>query len=452
MKKRIIILVLLLIFVLTSCINDKKPETTTDIPTITTIPTTTNTSDKIDYELVDFNKDVKTKEVINPGMGFYRTRYLTLKRESTIPTEYDFERDSFYHVRIDISDFSKANNDVADYDISDSAIELLKHYFKEATYKDCTMIIRFAYDGYEGKANKEPEVAKIIDHIKSLASVINEYRVSIIAVECGLIGPWGEMHTSTLDTQETYNQILPVWLSEVRDLPILVRKPVFIYKYLNYTLDNLDTFNEENIRLGLFNDGYYGTNLDQGTYESLEARDKETKFIAKLGNLTGGECIGEPTELFSYEEIIREMNLINLTYLNYEWNNDIVLSWKNKTYDNQSFYTYMVNHMGFKLYVDNFNINIDNNMMLNLEIDLANMGFSHITRELTARIYIDNDERLRYSNIDDSSLSLNLGVSIRRNSSVKIYLKISDIFGRTYELMNGVYENGMNYLGEVIIK
>ena len=136
MKKRIIILVLLLIFVLTSCINDKKPETTTDIPTTTTIPTTitdtpttTNTSDKIDYELVDFNKDIKTKEVINPGMGFYRTRYLTLKRESTIPTEYDFERDSFYHVRLDISDFSKANNDVADYDISDSAIELLKHYF-----------------------------------------------------------------------------------------------------------------------------------------------------------------------------------------------------------------------------------------------------------------------------------------------------------------------------------
>ena len=78
--------------------------------------------------------------------------------------------------------------------------------------------------------------------------------------------------------------------------------------------------------------------------------------------------------------------------------------------------------------------------------------FSYNDIPLTARIYIDNDERLRYSNIDDSSLSLNLGVSIRRNSSVKIYLKISDIFGRTYELMNGVYENGMNYLGEVIIK
>lgn len=433
------------IFILSLCLfgcfkNKDNKNITTDTITIT------NTNND---ELVDFKKDIKTTEVINPGMGFYRTRYLTLKRESEKP-DYDFEYYGFYHVRIDISDFSKAYNGIDDYDITESAINVLTDYFANAKANKCSLIIRFAYDGYAGDANKEPSISKMKEHIKSLSEAINSYKDLIIAVECGLIGPWGEMHTSTLDTQETYNELLPVWLNEVKDLPILVRKPVFIYKYLGYTLNTLDEFNDKNIRLGMYDDGYYGTDLDTGTYETIEAREKETKFINKLNNLTGGECIGEPTKLFSYEEIIKEMNLINLTYLNYEWDDSIVASWKNKTYDNQSFYNYMVNHMGFKLYVDSFNYEITNDR-IRVDINLANMGFSHITRELTAKLYFDNGVSVTMP-ITDSVLSINLSIGVGNSNSIKVYLKITDNSGRSYELMNGSYINEANYLGEIKLK
>lgn len=444
MRKKYLIPLCLLSLCLFGC---NKPN---DIKTTTSKEETVDVSTSAEkLELVGFNKNIKTDEIINPGMGFYRTKYLTLKRETEKP-EYDFSYNGFYHVRIDISDFSKANNGEDDYNITESAINVLDDYFTNAEINKASLIIRFAYDGFEGNPDKEPSVSMMKNHIESLANVINDHKNVIIAVECGLVGPWGEMHTSAIDKEETYNELLKAWLANVEDLPILARKPVHIYKYLGYTLDNLDEFkNEKNIRLGMYDDGYYGDNLDTGTYINLEAREKETKFINKLNNLTGGECIGEPTKYFTYDEIIKEMKLINLTYLNYEWNDSIVASWKNKTYDNQSFYNYMTNHMGFRLYVDSLKYSMENNMV-KVDIDLANMGFSHITRNLKAKLSFDNASSVTMS-ISDTNLSLNLAKNIGNAKSVKVYLEIVDDLGRQYELMNGSYENGTNYLGEIKI-
>ena len=122
-----------------------------------TIISSSNESSNI--KLVDFNKNIKTNNVINPGMGFYRTRYITLKRV-TDTLDYDFESNGFYHVRIDISDFSKTNNGIDDYDITESALNALDNYFINAEANKCSLIIRFAYDGYKGLADKEPSISK----------------------------------------------------------------------------------------------------------------------------------------------------------------------------------------------------------------------------------------------------------------------------------------------------
>ena len=401
-------------------------------------------------ELKDFNWNIKTTEVKNPGMGFYSTRYLSLKRNTEI-SNYNFSLNGFYHVRIDLSDFSSKTNNESDYEITESALNALDSYFNYAEFYGCSLIIRFSYDKFNGESNKEPALDMINKHIKSLASVINNHKNIIIAVECGLVGPWGEMHSSLIAEQETYNQLFDTWLLEVQTLPILVRRPAFIYSYLGYTIDNLDTFNESNIRLGMYNDGYYGTNLDTGTYTSLDAREKETLFLAKLGNLSGGELIGEPTNYFTYSEIITEMNSINLTYLNSEWKSDIIESWKEKEYQNQSFYTYMINHMGFKLYVDDFNYSYINDE-IKVDIKIGNIGFSNITRELKAELKFDFDGSfvsVKKSITDDN---LNINLSTGKTEKIKVYLKITDNLGRSYELMNGSFQNETNYLGEINLK
>ena len=444
MKKKLLIPLFLLSLCLLGC-NKGENEITNTYEV-----TTENSNVSNGYELYGFNKEIKTNEVKNPGMGFYNTKYIELKRDSKKPENHGFLYRRFYHLRVDLSDFSKVTNGIDDYDISTEALELLEYYFMQAKANQCSLVIRFAYDKFEGKANKEAQLDMIKNHIKSLAKVINKYKDLIIAVECGLIGPWGEMHTSLLDKQEVYNELLNTWLNEVEKLPILARKPVFIYKYLGYSLDNLEEYKNDNNRLGVYNDGYYGTNLDTGTYESKEAREKETKFINKLNTVFGGECIGEPTDYFSYEEIIKEMNLINLTYLNYEWNDSIISSWRSKTYNNQSFFTYMVNHMGFKLYVDSFNYSVNNDRLF-VDINIANMGFSPITRNLKVQLYFDDGKSIIKvtKDLSDTNNNVNLEARIDSNLSTKIYLKITDDMQRSYEIMNGCYIDDVNYLGEV---
>ena len=109
MRKKYLIPLCLLSLCLFGC--DKSNDVKTPTSKEETVEVSTSTEK---LELVGFNKNIKTDEIINPGMGFYRTKYLTLKRETEKP-EYDFSYNGFYHVRIDLSDFSKANNGEDDY-------------------------------------------------------------------------------------------------------------------------------------------------------------------------------------------------------------------------------------------------------------------------------------------------------------------------------------------------
>ena len=450
MKLGKIFLGLALSFLLTACSATKGNEITNNLTT--SFSNTTTTIEKNVY-INNFSSDIKTTGVVNPCMGFYRTRYLNLKR-SGVEVYDDFEENGFYHLRVDISDFSSATNNEADYEITDDALQKLETYLYYANNKRCSIIIRFAYDEYKGKENMEPSIPMMVKHIEKLSSVINQYKDLLVAIECGLIGPWGEMHTSVLSIQSTYNVLLEAWLNNVETLPILSRKPVFVYEYLGYNYSNLDTFelDETNNRLGVFNDGYYGTIVDSGTYESLDARIKETNFLGKLITPFGGEVIGEPTNLFTIDEVLAEMDLVGLSYLNLEWDDNLVNSWRDKEYNGQSFYDYMVNHLGFKLYVESIATEYKAGV-LKIDVNLANMGFNNIYEELTVDLYIKTSNELihTYKKINDNDLKVSLE-AVTDDSNAELYISIKDNALREYELMNGKYSNGKNYLGDLVIE
>jgi hypothetical protein len=111
----------------------------------------------------------------------------------------------------------------------------------------------------------------------------------------------------------------------------------------------------------------------------------------------------------------------------------------------------MINHMGFKLYVDDIKCLLDSNNKLSIDINLKNMGFSHITRKLYLELMIDDngDKTSVKKSITDTDLDINLEEVI--TSDTDIYLSITDEIGRSYELMNGTYSNETNYLGKVKI-
>lgn len=95
-------------------------------------------------------------------------------------------------------------------------------------------IIRFAYykpavwPDYSGSIT-EPPTERILNHISSLATVLPLWTHAIVAVQSGLIGPWGEGHASThfrcSAAEDGKRQIIDALLDAVPGRDVQLRYP-----------------------------------------------------------------------------------------------------------------------------------------------------------------------------------------------------------------------------------
>lgn len=196
--------------------------------------------------------------------------------------------------------------------------------------------MRFAYDPfYGGEKNKEPELQTMLNHIKQVCPVLNRFQTAITAIEAGMIGPWGEMHSSSIADAAHITPVLETFLSNTEDIPVLARTPKMIYDYLGITVNQIENYavssTDKAYRLGIYNDGYLGSQTDVGTYTN---REKEVEFLSKqTAHLPyGGEVVVPDSSLHDIDKCLPEMFKMHLSYLNIEWNNKVIEKWKNTNY------------------------------------------------------------------------------------------------------------------------
>ncbi len=351
------------------------------------------------------NFEESTERILNPDIGFYRTLGIKLTADggtsSGIYGDYQL-----HHLRVNIGSFSKANNGTADARLSDAALEKLDSVLAELNKREKSAIIRFAYDGFNGEADKEPSEEMIIEHIGQVCSVLNKYKNTVTAIETGMVGKWGEMHSSKLANPETINKLIDAFLKNADGFPILVRTPKMIYDYLGIKRENISTYtisaDSPAYRLGLFNDGYLGSKSDLGTYSDREAEvewlSKQTAHLPYGGEVVMGDKDGE--EMSKIENALDEMNKLDLSYLNFEWNNKItqdkwVKSKYKKSMGSHSAYygktaqLYIENHMGYRFVVRNAKV-AENGDKLELKLKIENVGFGNLNNKMNVELMLAN--------------------------------------------------------------
>lgn len=429
----------------------------------------------------NINTEESLQRISNPDQGFYHPIYVTAKENGVNYAKWIVnDSTQLYHLRIDISAFSKAVNGDVDKLLTNevlSGIEEILGYLKQ---QNKSAIIRFAYDpGFSGKANKEAGLDIIIEHIGQVCPILNKFETTITAVEVGLIGPWGEMHTSTIANKEHINPIIDKFLDKTNNLPILVRTPNMIYNYLGITLNDIGKYKIDNTSkaywLGLYNDGYLGSSSDLGTYTE---REKEIKFLSQQTSHLpfGGEVVVPDSPLHDIENCLPEMSQIHLNYLNVEWNDSVINKWKNSTYTQscgkdenyygQSAFTYIENHMGYRFVltksVFEFSDRFDK---LNIKLSLNNVGFGNLNKSKFAKIlFVDENSEIKYSkqikkfdggeNID-CSLDINFD-----DGKYQVYLALygEEVDGTSSYCLQfanrDIWDNGLkaNKIGEIDIK
>ncbi len=355
----------------------------------------------------NLNYQENTERINNPDQGFYRPIYVRVKEDSvSYNKNIVTDTTQLYHLRIDISAFSQANNETADKALTEAALSGVDELLSYLREKNKSAIARFVYDpGLSGASNKEPALDMILQHISQLSTILDQYHDTLTAIEVGLVGPWGEMHTSTMANKDIINALIDAYLNNTTEIPILVRTPKMIYNYLGITIDDIDTYRIESTakayRLGLFNDGYLGSSNDLGTYSN---REKEVPWLAlQNGHLPyGGEVVMPDSTWHNIENCLDEMFQLHLSYLNIEWNYNVIDKWKNSTYTEaagtdslyygETAFQYIENHMGYRFVLENSILEYDTAVsQFGIDLSLKNVGFGNLNRPMNMTLLLESE-------------------------------------------------------------
>lgn len=393
---------------------------------------------------LDYNESVAA--IDNPDSGFYRPIYVRVTENGVSYNESIVNASTrLYHLRCDISAFSAAVNGVADKPLTQAALGGLNDMLAYLRANDKNAVVRFAYDSeYRGEANKEPTLPVILQHVEQLCGVLDDYSATVTAVETGLIGPWGEMHTSAIANAEHITPIVDAFLTRLSNVPVLVRTPKMIYDYIGIAGDDAEDYvvgaSDKAYYLGLYNDGYLGSDTDLDTYAD---RDRDIAFLSgQTAHLPfGGEVTVPDSTLHDIDVCVPEMFRIHLSYLNLEWDNRVIDKWKNslytsdsgndKAYYGKTAFEYISNRMGYRFVIKKSIIGVnDDASEVRVELDLENVGFGNMNkRKRAALVFADGNGEIKAV---EQAGEFAGGTKVAYSASVELESGDYDVYLRLY--------------------
>lgn len=433
---------------------------------------------------IDYTESLESLR--NPERGFYNPIGYNLKVEDNKPLD---SKSNLVHLRIGIGAFSSKNNNQGDLELSEDALNALLQTIKNIGDNNSSIILRFAYDNFNGKANQEPAFDMILKHIEQIGPILLEYPDVIANVELGFFGPWGEMHSSKICTNENVSIALSKLLEVTKDkIKVSVRTPGYYAYFRQISRGLLDTdFPEKGTsayQVGIYNDGYLGSETDLGTFAN---RDIEVKWLSNQAKHTfyGGELVANfasGTPLNTIEYLSKEAFLTHTTYLNPYWNDKVMEGFKttpylgeDPMYKNKSAYQYIENHLGYRFVLRGSYLTEQEGKRgpLGLKVEIENVGFANLIRKKQVSIILKNKNHVYELNTDldattwdsktitEETLNLTLPDMVEEGT-YEVYLRISEYGNITddynYHCIqfanNNIYneELGANYLGMTTVK
>lgn len=358
----------------------------------------------------------------NPGIGFYRPVGIHLCTEGNQPKG---TWGNITHLRMDISEFSdkapiaidKERNDTTygkSQPITQDALEAFEAILDNVRQRGKSAIVRFAYDkNFSGYTQCDPDQSVILGHLKQLGEIYSRNTDVIQFVELGMYGSWGEMHSSHTGTNEHIAEALQTLLEcTPPEIKIGVRRPDIVATWLgvnvgnNYSGFDIDseTFHQAAqakgdtlFRVGMYNDGYLGSDSDLGTIgmgssNGRMTREMMVKWLEQYSSHTpyGGELVANyngdhPINTPDY--LSQEGFRTHTSYLNYEWHQPTILGWKEMTYegDEAEYYgkdgfTYVENHLGYRFILRESSIETVGNKIAG-RLQIENVGFGNLTKK-----------------------------------------------------------------------
>ncbi len=362
-----------------------------------------------------------TGTILNPGMGYTSTLWY---RCAPGKTAVQNPSGALVLMFIDIGAFSSGENGTKDadgnytpgkdYPLDDAFFAGLRGTFENCRQNGCTIALRFRYDD-DGTQNPEPATFDMLkSHIQQIADsrLLEDYQDILMYVESGFVGCYGEQWGGKYCSLEQKAELLDLLLDVVPDpIPVTVRTPNIFAKWAGIEQKALGDWDSEPgskaARVGLFDDGYMGSDSDLGTYAN---REIETTWLGKqtLTSYFGGEFSGNLDFARKYdtylpENAIPEMYKTHLSYINsniFGLYNDYTFSKEydvpgvdNSAYYGQNVRKFMRDHLGYRFVIRKAEMtkSVSQGGNLQLKFSVENTGFANPIREQKAELLLEKD-------------------------------------------------------------
>ena len=269
-------------------------------------------------------------------------------------------------------------------DITEDGLAYIRDKLQQVRDGEGVTLVRFSYDGpgfswvdcehpedgYIDQliADVEPDKEQLLKHIEQLKPILAEFEDVIMAVDGGMFGPWGEMHSSTFGTSpEAYAWLIDAWLDAVPASRSIIVQPGAYLSWYNaaygteYTFADIDQIpvpepGTPESRLGFFNDSYaFGADegedfaddwgsLSEGTFwpgnplgdEDDYDRGRIMTRIRRQNNFYGGEAQGDETRWNTYPFVAFEAAYAQTVYLNADYSDEVHQRWADFEYTEES--------------------------------------------------------------------------------------------------------------------
>ena len=373
----------------------------------------------------------------NFDRGFYTPQVLHIKPSGGKPIEKPYGK--LLHLRAEISEFSShawlgidttgGKKDTTwgkNQDLTEDALNVLQTTFDNIRKNNGHVVVRICYDPwYNGRSNVTPDHEWVLKHVKQLAPVLSKNTDVIVALEMGMHGAYGEMHS---DTNITYDRVAEATNLMLRNTPpelkILTRTGNYSAKVLGFDDWGKDFYiggekfeeiakakGDTMYRVGMFNDGYLGTQYDYGTWgadcKTSICREEGVAWLEKYGINTpyGGEALttaGGYQVINTPEFLAYEGFRTHTSYLNIQWNNNLIDSWKKAPFKQKDFdydpvrvdslsgFKYINDHLGYRFVLRESWISdtVSGDGILRAKLRIQNVGFGNLTRKMKTSLFV----------------------------------------------------------------
>ena len=214
-----------------------------------------------------------------------------------------------------------------DMPLTDDALAAISNTLANARAAGAMMVVRFGYTSGSETGAEPSDFAVLLGHIAQVGPILGAFPDVVHAVECGMIGPWGEMHSNNYREPHHIRAITDAWMETLhRQTALLVRYPKWILDYAN---QDVDVFMREvaagtyykiqpaQRRLGMFNDGYLGTDADYGTWRKSErwmVREQGVAYLEARRNVPYGGELAHISEEEAFAVPLFDLGSYNIVY------------------------------------------------------------------------------------------------------------------------------------------